>query len=290
LVVPFPPGGSNDLFARRISQDLGDVLKQPIVVENRPGAGGIVGVVSVARAAPDGYTLMLVSSTFVTTAVIQSKPPYDILRSFVPVALLARGPLIVAVNNEFPANNPQELLSIIRKNPGKYNYATSGTGSLNHFSTELLKVQAGNLQITHVPYRGTGPALIDLIGNHTQLCIASAPALMPMVRAGKIRAIAVTSLNPSPVFPELPTVSSAIPGYEYESWWGVLAPAGTPQSIVTKVNQALNGVLQNPAVKQSFLMEGAEPAPGTAAEFGAVIEKDFDRLKKIAREQNIVAD
>lgn len=290
LIVPFPPGGSNDLLARIISKDLGDALKQPVIVDNRPGAGGNIGAVAVARAPADGYTLLLASSTFVTNAVIQPKIPYDIVKSFAPVAVLARAPLIVAVNNQFPASSPEELVAAVKKNPNKYNYASSGPGSLSQFSTELLKAEAGNLQISHVPYRGGGPAMTDLISNQTQVYIASAPALMPMVRTGKIRGIAVTSLQPSPVAPDLPTVARAVPGYQYESWWGILAAAGTPPQVVDKLNQVFNAVLDSPAIRKSFLREGAVSAPGAPSQLGATIAGDFERMKKIARQQNIQAD
>lgn len=289
VVVPFPPGGSNDLFARMIAKDLGNALKQPVVIDNRPGAGGSMGALSVARATPDGYTLLLSSSTFVTTAVT-TKLPYDIHKSFSPIGLLARGPLILVVNNQFPAKDPRELIAEIKKYPGKYNYASAGQGSLNQFSMELLKTQAGNLQITHVPYRGGGAAMTELIGNQTQVYIASAPAIMPMVRNGKIKGIAVTSLLPSPVAPDLPTIASAVPGYEYESWWGVLAPAGTPPEIVSRLNQAVNSVIRDPAIQQSLLKEGAVAAPGTPTDLTNTIAKDFERLSRIAKQQNIVAE
>ncbi len=290
LVVPFPPGGSNDMMARIISKGLGEALRQPIVVDNRGGAGGNLGASAVARAAPDGYTLAIVSSTFASNAAIQPKIPYDAVKSFAPVGMLARSPLVVAVNLQFAAHNPRELLDVIRKNPGKYNYASGGSGSLSHFSTELLKVQAGGLEITHVPYKGTGPVLTDLIGNQTQVFIASAPILLPMVRSGKIRGVGITSLEPSAIAPDLLPVATAVPGYHYETWWGILAPAGTPAPVVEKLNTALNSTLRSAEVRASFLKEGAEPAPGTPAQFGSVIAQDLESLRTLARQQNIVAD
>jgi tripartite-type tricarboxylate transporter receptor subunit TctC len=164
LVVPYPPGGSNDVFARAIAKELGDVLKQPVVIDNRPGASGTTGTAAVSRAAPDGYTLVAVSSSMTTNAAIQPKMPFDPVKGLAPVAMFADGPFIVAVNNVFPAKNPTELIAAIRAKPGAYNYASSGTGSVNQFGTELLKAQAGNLFITHIPYRGMGPAVTDLIG------------------------------------------------------------------------------------------------------------------------------
>lgn len=289
LVAPFPPGGSNDLFARHMSKDLGDALGQPIVIENRPGAGGTMGAALVSRAQPDGHTLMLVSSTFVTNAVTQASTPFDIFKDFTPVALLAKAPLIVTVNNDFPVRNPSELVALIRKNPGRYNYASAGPGSLNQFSMELLKSQAGGLDITHVPYRGGGPAVNDMIGNRTQVYITSAPAALPTVRTGKIKAIGVTSLAPSPIAPDLPTVASAVPGYEYQSWWAILGPAGTPAPVVEKLNAAINAVMTTPQIRESFLREGAQATPGTPAELAQLLSSEFARFKKLAQDQHIVA-
>lgn len=290
IMVPYPPGGSNDLFARHVARELGDELKQPVIIDNRPGASGNTGTGQVARAAPDGYTLAAVSSSMTTNAAIQSKLPFDPVKSFAPVAMFAKGPFIVAVNNEFPAKTPAELIAAIKAKPGKYNYATSGTGSVNQFGTELLKAKVGNMFITHVPYRGMGPAVTDLIGNQTQLLVSSGPSLLPMVRAGKVRAVGITSLRPSPIAPDLVPMATAVPGYEFELWWGLLAPAGTPPEIVAKLNAAVNQVLAKPQIKATFLKEGAEAMQVTPAQFAATIINDVERWKKLAKQQNIVAD
>ena len=290
IVVPYPPGGSNDVFARSIAKELGDALTQPVIVDNRPGASGTTGTLSVVRAPADGYTLVAVSSSMTTNAAIQPKLAFDPVKNLAPVAMFADGPFIVAVNNDFPAKTPKELIAAIRSKPGTYNYASSGTGSVNQFGTELLKVQAGNLFITHIPYRGMGPAVTDLIGGQTQLLMASGPSLLPMVRAGRVRAIGITSLKPSEIAPELTPISTAVPGYEFALWWGLLAPAGTPAPVVDKLNAAVNQILAKPAIKAQFLKEGAEARPMTAAAFGKVIAGDVDRWKKLAKQQNIVAD
>uniref|UniRef100_UPI003F8796D0 tripartite tricarboxylate transporter substrate binding protein n=1 Tax=Cupriavidus ulmosensis TaxID=3065913 RepID=UPI003F8796D0 len=290
IVVPYPPGGSNDIFARIVAKEIGEELKQPVVIDNRPGASGNTGTGIVAKSAPDGYTLVAVSSSMTTNAAVQAKLPFDAVKSFVPVAMFAQGPFIVAVNNEFPAKTPQELIAAIRAKPGKYNYASSGPGSVNQFGTELLKARAGNLFITHIPYRGMGPAVTDLIGNQTQLLISSGPSLLPMVRAGKVRAVGITSLKPSPVAPELTPMSSAVPGYEFELWWGLLAPAGTPPAIVNQLNAAVNTILSKPEIKAAFLKEGAEARPVTPAQFAATIGQDVQRWKTLVKRQNIVAD
>lgn len=290
IVVPYPPGGSNDIFARIVAREIGEELKQAVVIDNRPGASGNTGTGIVAKSAPDGYTLVAVSSSMTTNAAVQAKLPFDAVKSFVPVAMFAQGPFIVAVNNAFPARTPQELIAAIRARPGKYNYASSGPGSVNQFGTELLKARAGNLYITHIPYRGMGPAVTDLIGDQTQLLISSGPSLLPMVRAGKVRAVGITSLKPSPIAPDLTPMSSAVPGYEFELWWGLLAPAGTPPAIVSQLNAAVNTILSKPEIKAAFLKEGAEARPVTPAQFAAIIGQDVERWKTLAKRQNIVVD
>ena len=290
IVVPYPPGGSNDVFARTIAKEMGDHLKQTVIVDNRPGASGTTGTAAVTRAPADGYTLVAVSSSMTTNAAIQPKMPFDPVKDLAPVAMFAEGPFIVAVSNAFAARNPSELINAIRSQPGKFNYATSGTGSVNQFGTELLKAQAGNLFITHIPYRGMGPAVTDLISGQVQVLMASGPSLLPMVRAGRVRAVGITSLKASVIAPDLTPVSTAVPGYEYSLWWGLLAPAGTPAAVVGKLNAAVNQALAKTAIKNQFLAEGAEVKTVTPAQFGSVIARDVDRWKKLAHQQNIVAD
>lgn len=290
IVVPYPAGGSNDTFARQVAKELGDQLGQPVIIDNRPGASGNTGTGQVAKAVPDGYTLVAVSSSMTTNAAIQSKLPFDPVKGLAPVAMFAKGPFIVAVNNDFPARTPAELIAAIKARPGQYNYASSGTGSVNQFGTELLKARVGDLQITHIPYKGMGPAVTDLVGNQTQLLISSGPSLLPMVRSGKLRAVGITSLKPSPVAPELTPMASAVPGYEFELWWGLLAPAGTPPEVVGRLNGAVNAALAKPELAANFLKEGAIATPLTPAQFGAVIVEDIERWKKLAKQQNITAD
>lgn len=290
IVVPYPAGGSNDTFARQVARELDEQLKQPVIIDNRPGASGNTGTGQVGKANPDGYTLVAVSSSMTTNAAVQSKVPYDPNKSFAPVAMFAKGPFIVAVNNEFPAKTPAELIAAIKAKPGQYNYASSGSGSVNQFGTELLKAQVGKLDIAHIPYKGMGPAVTDLVGNQTQLLISSGPSLLPMVRSGKLRAIGITSLKPSPIAPELTPMSTAVPGYDFELWWGLLAPAGTPADIVNKLNAAVNQALAQPTLAANFLKEGAIATPMSPAQFGKVIADDVERWKKLAKQQNITAD
>ncbi|MCW5255474.1 tripartite tricarboxylate transporter substrate binding protein [Verminephrobacter aporrectodeae subsp. tuberculatae] len=290
LVVPYPPGGSNDVFARTIARELGDVLRQPVIVDNRPGASGTTGTAAVSRAPADGYTLVAVSSSMTTNAAVQRKMSFDPEKGLTPVAMFADGPFIVAVNNSFPARNPQELIAAIRARPGVFNYASSGSGSVNQFGTELLKSQAGRLFITHIPYRGMGPAVTDLISGQTQMLMASGPSLLPMVRAGKVRAVGITSAQPSAIAPDLVPFSSAVTGYDFSLWWGLLAPSGTPASVVEKLNAAVNQVLAKPEVRERFLREGAQVKPMTPAQFGTIIAADIGRWKQLAKQQNILAD
>ncbi len=192
IVVPYPAGGSNDIFARQVAKELGEQLRQPVIIDNRPGASGNTGTGQVAKAAADGYTLVAVSSSMTTNAAVQARLPFDPIKSFSPVAMFAKGPFIVAVSPDFPARTPAELIAAIKAKPGQYNYATSGSGSVNQFATELLKAKVKDLHIIHIPYKGMGPAVTDLIGNQIQLLISSGPVLLPMVRAGKLRAVGRT--------------------------------------------------------------------------------------------------
>lgn len=289
LVVPYPVGGSNDVFARQIAKSLGEALRVAVVVDNRPGASGTTGTIQVSKAAPDGYTLLAVSSSMTTNAAIQAKSNFDPTIDLTPVAMLARGPFIVAVNDNLPVKNPAELIALLKANPGKYNYASSGSGSTNQFATELMKVMSGTY-VVHIPYRGMPPAVTDLIGGQTQLLLASGPSLFPQVRNGRIRAIGITSLKPSAIAPDLIPMSTVIPGYEFELWWGIFAPPGTPAEIVNTLNQEINKIINQPETKNSFVREGAEAYPLTPAQFSSRMSSDIARWKKIAKQQSITAE
>jgi tripartite-type tricarboxylate transporter receptor subunit TctC len=289
VVVPYPVGGSNDVFARLIAKNLGDALKISVVVDNRPGASGSTGSAQVSKAAPDGYTLLAVSSSMTTNAAIQTKASFDPVTGLTPVAMLAKGPFIVAVNNDFPAKNPAELMALLKANPGKFNYASSGSGSSNQFATELLKAMSGTYAL-HIPYRGMGPATTDLIGGQTQILFASGPSLLPQVRNGRIRAIGITSLKPSPIAPELIPMATVVPGYEFELWWGILGPAGMPADIVNFLNLEINKILNAPDMKAALLREGAEASPETPAQFASRVSGDIVRWKAVAKRQNITAE
>ncbi len=287
LVVPYPPGGSNDTFARELGRKLGDTWKVPVIVDNRPGAGGSIGAAVVSKAAPDGYTLCLLSSSFTTNAAIQTNLPFDPVAGFSPVAMVAKGPMLLTVAIHVPAHTTLELFDLARRNPGKLNYASSGQGSTNHFATELL-MDAAQISMTHVPYKGMSPAVTDVIGGHVDVLIASAPSIYQQVKAGKVRGIGVTSKGPSPVVPDLHSIAEmGLPSYSFELWWGILAPPGTPAELVAKINADVNRILATPEMKEMFLREGAEPASMTPAQFAATIRDEIANWKKVAKSANI---
>jgi len=287
IVVPYPPGGSNDVFARELGKKLSDAWNVPVVIDNRPGAGGNIGAGIVSRAAPDGYTLCLLSSSFTTNAAIQPDLPFDPVNGFSPVAMVAKGPMLLTVANHVPAKTTLELFALARKEPGKLNYASSGLGSTNHFATELL-MQAAHIRMTHVPYKGMSPAITDVIGGHVDVLIASAPSIYPQVKAGKVRALGVTSKGPSAVVPGLkPIADMGAAGYSFELWWGMLAPPKTPPEIVAQINADVNRILATPEMKEVFLREGAEPVTITPSQFAATIRSEIEGWKKVAKEANI---
>jgi tripartite-type tricarboxylate transporter receptor subunit TctC len=290
IVVPYPPGGSNDVFARELGRKLSDDWKVPVIIDNRPGASGSIGAAAVARAAPDGYTLCLLSSSFTTNAAIQAHLPFDPIASFSPVAMVARGPMILTVSNELGVKTTLELFDLARKNPGKLNYASSGVGGTNHFATELL-MDAAQIRMTHVPYKGMPPATTDLIAGHVDVLIASAPSIYQQVKAGKVRALGITSEKPSPVIPDLrPLSEMGVPGYHFELWWGMLAPAKTPPEIVEAINAEVSQVISTPEMRAIFAREGAEPAPMPVAQFAATIRREIEGWKKVAKDADIKAE
>ena len=289
IVVPYPPGGSNDNFARAVGKRLSDALQQPIVIDNRPGAGGSIGTAIVAKAPADGYTLAAVSSSFATNAAIQPKLPFDAIKSFVPVAMMANGPFVVAVRNDLPVKTMAEFVALAKAQAGKLNYASSGPGSINQFATELLK-SAAKIDIAHVPYKGMSPATVDLMGGHVDLLVASGPSLLPSVRAGKVRGLGITSLTTSAVAPEMVPVANTVPGYSFSLWWGLLAPVGTPPAIVNRLNAEINKILATTEMKEFFLREGAEPAVVSPPQFAALIAGDIQRYQQIAKQASIVAE
>ena len=287
IIVPYPPGGSNDTFARELGKRLSDTWKVPVIIDNRPGAGGNIGAAAVSRAAPDGYTLCVLSSSFTTNAAIATNLPFDAVSGFSPVAMIAKGPMLLTVSNHVPARTTLELFALARKSPGKLNFGSSGQGSTNHFATELL-MRAANIKMTHVPYKGMPPAVTDVIGGHVDVLIASAPSIYQHVKAGKVRGLGVTSIGPSQVVPDLhPVADMGAAGYSFELWWGMLAPPRTPPGIVSQINADVNRILGTAEMKEVFLREGAEPAVMSVPQFENTIKTEIAGWKKVAQDANI---
>ena len=290
FIVTSPPGGSNDIFARAIAKRLSDAFGKPVLVENRAGATGSIGAAFVAKAPADGHTLLMISSSFTTSAAIQPNAPFDAVKSFAAVAMIGKGPLILAVSPALPAKTPEEFFALAKAKPGALNFASSGSGSINHFATELL-IDAAGIKMTHVPYKGMGPAVTDLIAGHVDVLIASAPSMLQQVKSGKVRGIGVTTLKPSPIAPGLPALAAAgAKGYDVELWWGVLTTAGAPKEVVVKLNAEINKALATDEMKGFLLNEGAEPAPLSPEAFGGVIRADIERWKKVAKDAGIQAE
>jgi tripartite-type tricarboxylate transporter receptor subunit TctC len=288
LIVPFAAGGGNDNVARLLGKRLADGFGQPVIVDNRPGAGGVVGAELAAKSPADGYTLFLggVGSHAINPNLID-KLPYDPIRDFAPVALLAQAPLVLAVHPSVPARTLAEFVAYARKNPGKLNFASNGNGSSSQLAAVMFASMAG-IEMVHVPYKGLAPALADLLSGQVQLMFSSVVAILPHIRAGKLRALAVTGKKRLAQLPDAPTIAeSGFPGYEASSWYGILAPAGTPREIVTKLNAELAKALEQPEVRNSLLAEGAEPAGGSPEAFAAHIRAEKERLGKVIRDAKI---
>lgn len=290
IIVPFAPGGSNDIVARAIGQKLNEDWGQPVVVDNRPGAGGVIGSEFVARAAPDGYTLLLVSSTFTINPAVKTHLPFDVAKDFVPVARIGQSPLLLAASNSFPANSVSELIARAKAKPGSINYASAGPGSINQIAAELLALSSG-IKLTHVPYRGGALAINDLVGGHVDVYVSSMPQILQIVRNGQAKALAVTSTQRSPSLPDTPTMREAgVRDYEASSWWGIVAPAGTPPDIVEALNNEINKALSTEQMIKFLTSEGAEAMPGTPRQFGELIASEIARWRKVAHDADIHAD
>jgi tripartite-type tricarboxylate transporter receptor subunit TctC len=289
IVVPFPPGGSNDVIARVIAPQLAKRLGNNVIVENKAGAAGVIGSEAVAKAPRDGSHLLLTSSTFVTTAATQAKLPYDPIAGFVPVAMVAEGPLLVAVPASMPIKSSAELLAAARAKPGALNSGTAGVGSVAHLATELLN-GAANVQMTHVPYKGAANALLDLAAGQINVMISNYSSIVPQIKAGKVRPIAVTSAKPSPAFPDLPPLAQAVPGYAIEIWVTVFAPAGTPMPLVERLNREINQISASPELRTFLDPDGAQPVALSPAAVAARVKEDLAQLKRIAAERKISLD
>ena len=285
LLVPAAPGGGNDVVARVIADKLGQLLGQPVIVENRGGAGGTFAARQVAKSAPDGYTIGLGNPA--TLAIAPTTLPnvgYDPRTDFAPVGLIASSPHLVMVYPGLPAHTLKELIALAKADPGSLTFASGGAGSPTHLGPELLAVMAG-IKIRHVPYKGTGPALADLVGGHVQIAFSSVPAALGLVRDGQVRALAITSATRSSLFPDVPTVAEAgVPGYESAQRYGIIAPAHTPRPIIDKLNAALREALASPEVKARLAAEGAEPLTSSPEEYAADIDREETKWSKIIKQ------
>ena len=290
LIVPFTPGGTTDILARLVAQKAGDVLGQPMVVENRPGAGGNIGAEAAARSAADGYTLLMGTlGTQVTNQFIYPRMPYDSAKDFAPVTLVANSPNVLLVNSTLPANSIGELIGLARREPGKINYASTSTGGSPHLSGELLNMMAG-IKMQHVPYKGAAPAMTDLLAGQVNLMFDNLPSALAQIQGGRIKALAVTGVKRASVLPSVPTVrESGLPDYEVNSWFGLLAPAGTPPERVRQLQQAVDKVVAMPDVRKRIQELGAEPGGEGSAAFAAQIKADTDKWSRVIRTAGIQA-
>ncbi|RZL90355.1 MAG: tripartite tricarboxylate transporter substrate binding protein [Variovorax sp.] len=282
LIVPFAAGGGTDSIARDIAKTMADRLGQPVVVDNRGGAGGALGADMVAKAKPDGYTLLFATSTFATNAAIEPKLPYDPIKSFAPVAMIGRGPLLVVASKQLGVNNVAQLVAAAKARPEGLNFCSAGNGSINHLAGEMFRQKAG-LDMTHVPFKGSGPATVELLSGRIDLFFATVPTILPHVREGRVPVLAVTSARRSPLFPDIPTMAeSGVSGFDITTWWGVLAPARTPAPIVDALNRAVNDAAAAEPVRGRLVHEGADPVRLAPAAFGQELNKELALWRKVA--------
>jgi tripartite-type tricarboxylate transporter receptor subunit TctC len=290
LVVPFAPGGGTDSLARELGKLLQDKLGQPIVIDNRGGAGGAIAAAQVSQSKADGYTLLFVTSTFVTVAATDRKLPYDILKDFTPIAMLGRGPLLLVVNKDLPITNVAQLIDAAKKKPDAFNYVSAGPGSINHLSGELF-VQRTGAKMTHIPYKGSGPATMDLVGGQAQVFFATVPTILGQVKGDKVRLLATTAKSRTRLFPDVPTVQEAgVKDFNVETWWGIVGPPGLPAEVVGLLNKAINASAAGAEMKKRFETEGADPFSGAPADLAGVLRDELEGWRKVVREGGLKID
>jgi tripartite-type tricarboxylate transporter receptor subunit TctC len=283
IIVPFAAGGPADIYGRVVAQYLSESLKQPFVVEDRPGSGSIVGSDAAARASPDGYTLLVISNTHTANESLFSSKPFQLMRDFVPIAPINYSDLVLVVHPSVPAKNVQELIALAKAKPGALNYASSGPGTPYHLAGELFKAMSGT-DIVHVPYKGSSQARSDVIAGQVQMMIDAITTMAPLAQAGQVRALGTTGLKRTTVLPDVPTISeSGVPGYEATIWIGVVAPKGTPQAIVDRLNAEIGKVASRPEVVQPWAAQGAQPMVMTPREFDSYLRKDIDKWAEVVK-------
>jgi tripartite-type tricarboxylate transporter receptor subunit TctC len=286
-VVPFPPGGAADIVARHVAQKLSEAFGQQFIVDNRAGAGGAIGTEQVARAGPDGYTVLFGSSSAMSINPHITKTPYDPIKGFTPVILTGYAPNVLVVHPSLPAKTVKELIAIARAKPGALNYASNGIGTLSHLTGELFMQRAG-IKLVHVPYKGAAPATIDTISGQVTMLFAAYPSVSAQARAGKLKLLAVTSAKRIEIAPQLPTVAeAALPGFESNQWWGLYGPAGMPAAIVTKLNTETNRILGTADIRKRFAADGAEPGGGSPNDLAAYLKDDYEKWGKVVRAAGI---
>jgi tripartite-type tricarboxylate transporter receptor subunit TctC len=284
IIVPFGPGGPADVYARVLGQELSEVLKQSFVIDNRPGAGAVIGTDIAAKSSPDGYTLLMMSNTHTTNETLFAHKPYALMRDFVPVAPVNSSDLVMVVNPSVEAKTLQEFIALAKANPGKLSYASSGPGTPYHMAGELFKAMSGT-DILHIPHRGSGEARADVIGGHVQMMFDAVTAMKGHIEAGQVRALATTGETRSPALPDVPTVGEAgVPGYDATIWLGIMAPAGTPPEIVARLNAEIGKIIARPAIKEAWAKQGAVPMTMTPAAFGTFLQRDIDKWAKVVEQ------
>jgi tripartite-type tricarboxylate transporter receptor subunit TctC len=292
VIVPFAPGGASDLMPRLVGEKLAAMWAQPVVIDNRPGAAGNIGMEAGAKSPPDGYTLLAApNGNLVVNPHMYSKLAYDVFKDLAPVTRIAAVQNVLVVNPEVPASSMNELIALARARPGALNFGSPGNGSQAHVGVELLKMQLG-LDLVHLPYQGVGPAMKDLLGGRLQLMLAQVPSALPQIRAGKLRALGVASSAPLASLPDVPTIAAAagLPGYEAVSWYALMAPAGTPREVIEKIQSDTAKALQMPEVRERLAGMGAEPSGEAPAELAARIKAEYERWGEVVRKANIKAD
>ena len=285
MIVPFAPGGGTDIVARAMAQKLTESLGQSVIVDNRAGAGGTIGAETAVRSVPDGYTLAMVSGSYAANAAL-FKLPYDPVNDVTPISLIGQTGFLVSLHPSVAAKNMKEFIALAKAKPGSINYASTGTGGITHLATELFATMA-DVKMTHIPYKGTGPALIDLLGGQVQMMVGALPAMVPQHKTGKVRGIAVTTSKRNGAVPDVPTVGETVPGYEAILWYAFFGPKNLPKDIVTLLNGEITKAISTPEMKERMASEGLDPVGGPPSQFGDVLKRDVPKWTKVVKDANI---